>query len=196
MIAPIALLLIVVAFRVFVGIGGSGDMHGLLHNFSPIAAIALCGAVYLPRRIAVVLPILALLLSDIALNLFYKVSFFTPEILPRYFALVLVSALGFALRGKVRLPGLLAGSVAGSLLFYVITNTGSWLADSAYAKTAAGWLQALTVGTGNPAYPPTWWFYRHTAASDIVFTLLFVCCLSIGRKKTAESAAGAPVWAR
>jgi hypothetical protein len=171
-------------------------MHGILHNFSPIAAIALCGAVYLPRKLAAALPILALLLSDFALNLFYKVPFFTSEILPRYLALAFISALGFALRGKVRLPGLLASSVASSLLFYVITNTGSWFADSAYAKTAAGWVQALTIGTGNPAFPPTWWFYRHTAISDVVFTLHFVGCLAFGKKKTQEAAAHIPVSAR
>jgi len=183
MFAPIALLLLVVVCRVVFGIAGSTDMHGMLHNFSPIAAIALCGAVFLPKRIAAILPLAGLFLSDLALDLFYKVPFFSADILPRYLALVLISGLGFLLRGKVRLPGLLAGSFAGSILFYIITNTGSWLSDPAYAKTAAGWLQALTVGTGNPAYPPTWWFYRHTLASDLVFTLLFVGAIALSNKK-------------
>ncbi len=195
MIAPIALLVIVVVFRVLVGIGGSGDLHGMLHNFSPLAAIALCSAAYFPRRIAMALPLAALLLSDIALNIFYKVPFFTGEIIPRYLALALICVIGFAMRGKVRLPGLLAGSFAGSLLFFVITNTGSWLSDPAYAKTAAGWLQALTVGTGNPAYPPTIWFYRHTLVSDLAFTLLFFACIAFGNRK-AEQPVQAAVAAR
>ncbi len=176
MIAPLVLLLVVVVFRVVLGIAGSADMTWL-HNFSPVAAVALCGAVYLPRRVAWSLPLAILLLSDIALNLFhYHVPFFTMEILPRYFALAMIVGLGFALRGKVRITGMLAAALAGSLVFYVITNTGSWIGEPAYAKTFGGWLQALT--TGLPGYPSTWFFYRNTLASDLIFTALFVGCMS------------------
>ncbi len=176
MIAPLVLLLVVVISRVVLGIAGSADMTWL-HNFSPVAAIALCGAVYLPRRAAWFLPLAILLLSDLALNLFhYHVPFFTMEILPRYLALALIVALGFALRGKVRLAGMLGAALAGSLVFYGITNTGSWLGEPAYAKNVGGWLQALT--TGLPGYPSTWFFYRHTLVSDLVFTALFTVCMS------------------
>jgi hypothetical protein len=186
MFAAIALLLIVVAYRIVLGIAGSADLQWL-HNFSPVAAIALCGAVYLPRRIAWTLPIAMLLLSDIVLNVFhYRESLFTWNILPRYFALASIVALGFALRDRVRLAGLLAGSVAGSIIFYLVTNTGSWIADPGYAKTATGWLQAMT--TGLPGFPPTWWFYRHTLFSDLLFTVLFFTCVRLTSR--APAAAG------
>jgi hypothetical protein len=127
--------------------------------------------------VAFLLPLGMLFISDFVLNIFhYHQPFLTFDILPRYAALGLISGLGFVLRGRAGLVRLLLASFAGSLLFYFITNTGSWLHEPGYAKTAAGWLQALT--TGLPGYPSTWWFYRHTLASDLFFTTLFVLCVA------------------
>jgi hypothetical protein len=177
MFAALFLLVVVICYRIASGFLGSGDFHWL-HNFAPIAAVALCGAVYLPRRMAVILPLLMLLVSDVVLNLFhYHQPFFTFDILPRYAALGLISLLGFALRGRSSLLRLLAASVVGSLIFFVVTNTGSWLSDPGYSKTAAGWLQAMT--TGLPGYPSTWWFYRYTLLSDVFYTLLFAACMAV-----------------
>lgn len=179
MFAALALLVIVVVYRIVSGFAGSADFQWL-HNFAPVAAIALCGAVYLPRRAAIALPLAMLLISDVVLNVFhYHKPLLTVEIVPRYLALALISGLGLALRGRVNLLRLLACSIAGSIIFYVITNTGSWLYEPGYAKTTAGWLQALT--SGLPGYPPTWWFYRHTLASDLFFTLLFFACVAFSR---------------
>jgi hypothetical protein len=159
-----------------------------------VAAVALCGAVYLPRRIAAVLPIVMLFVSDLILNLFhYHQPFFTFDILPRYAALALISVLGFTLRGRSNLLRLLAASFAGSLIFFVITNTGSWLSEPGltaldhrtYARTAAGWFQAMT--TGLPGYPSTWWFYRYTLLSDLFYTALFVSCMSVRFKGEPEA---------
>jgi hypothetical protein len=190
MIAPLALLLVVVAYRVILGMAGSSDLHWL-HNFAPVAAIALCGAVYLPRRMAFVLPLGMLFASDVLLNLVhYHKPLFTLEIVPRYLALALIVAVGLALRGRVRLLGLLAASLAGSLIFYIITNTGSWLGEPAYPKTVAGWVQALTVGL--PGWPSTWWFYRHTLISDLLFTLVFVGCMALMRRPADAFAPAEP----
>ena len=170
--AAIVLLLVVILYRIFFGIVGSADFGGL-HNFSPIAAVALCGAVYLPRRLAVALPLVALLVSDAVLNLFhYHLPLLTFEIVPRYVALAIISGIGMTLRGRARLWPLLGASFVGSFIFFVITNTGSWIAAPEYAKTFAGWVQALT--TGIPGYPPTWWFYRQTLMGDLFFTGIFV----------------------
>jgi hypothetical protein len=169
--AAIVLLLVVILYRIFFGITQSADFGGL-HNFAPIAAVALCGAVYLPRRLAVALPLLGLFVSDLVLNLVhYHLPLLTFEIVPRYVVLVLISLMGLAMRNRARLLPLLAVSFAGSVLFFGITNTGSWIGDPGYAKTFAGWWQALTVGL--PGYPPTWWFYRHTLMGDLFFTTIF-----------------------
>jgi hypothetical protein len=184
MFAALFLLIVVVLYRVVSGFAGSADFHWL-HNFAPVAAIALCGAVYLPRRIAAILPLAMLFLSDLVLNLFhYHQPLFTFDILPRYVALALISGLGFALRGHASLLRLLGASVVGSLIFFVISNTGSWLYEPGYAKTLAGWLQAMT--SGLPGYPPTLWFYRWTLVSDVFYTLLFAVCMGATAKKEAQ----------
>ncbi|HEY3898053.1 MAG TPA: DUF6580 family putative transport protein [Chthoniobacter sp.] len=186
MFAALLLLVVVVAYRILSGFVGSHDFQWM-HNFAPVAAVGLCGAVYLPRRIAAILPLAMLFLSDLVLNLFcYHQPLFTFDILPRYLALALISLLGFALRGRSNLLRLLTASVAGSILFYLISNTGSWIYEPGYAKTAAGWVQAMT--SGLPGYPPTWWFYRYTLLSDVFFTLLFVACMSVPVKGESEIA--------
>ena len=185
MTPAILLLAVVVAYRVVLGMAGS-DSFQWLHNFAPVAAIALCGAVFLPKRAAILLPIGMLFLSDLVLNLVhYGEPMLTWQIVPRYAALGLTCAIGFFLRNreKTQMGSLLVGSVAGSLLFYVVTNTGSWLGDPGYAKTGAEWLRAMT--TGLPGFPPTWWFYKHTLISDVLFTALFAFSMSARRNKQA-----------
>lgn len=188
MFAAVLLLAIVIAYRIVLGFTHSADMTWL-HNFAPVSALALCGGFALSRRWAFALPLAGLFISDLALNLIhYHKPVLTFDILPRYAALALIVGLGLALRGKVRLPGLLAGSLVGSLLFYAITNTGSWLHEPAYAKTLGGWVQALT--SGIPGYPPTWSFYRHTLVSDLLFTLLFAGCMAWRPSSATEAVEG------
>jgi len=175
MIAAALLLVVVVAFRAVLGVTHMHDA-GWLHNFSPVAAIALCGAVYLPTRVAFVLPLLALLLSDLAINLGYGVPLVNGAMLVRYIALGLVAALGFALRRNALAPRVIGASVLGSIIFFLLTNTVSWLAEPAYAKDAVGWLAALT--TGLPGVRPTTLeFFRNSLVSDLLFTALFVFCM-------------------
>jgi hypothetical protein len=66
----------------------------------------------------------------------------------------------------------------GAILFYLVTNTASWFNDSEYAKTLAGWIQALT--TGRPdVHPTTWEFFRNTLLSGGIFTGLFVGAMKL-----------------
>ena len=79
---------------------------------------------------------------------------------------------------RVILPAMLGSS----LLFYIVTNTASWLTltEPSYAKTAAGWIQALT--TGLPGYAPTWTFLLKSLVSDLLFAALFLACIHWGRR--------------
>ena len=168
-----------VAYRLCTGLAGSHSQW--LPNFSPITAIALCGAIFLTKRLALFVPLAALFLSDLVLSSHYGVSPFGVEMLSRYVALGLVVALGWALRERPHPAAVLLAAAGGSTLFYVITNTGAWLASSLYAKTFAGWVQALT--TGLPGYPPTWVFFRNSLVSDLVFTALFLVCMAATRQE-------------
>ena len=128
-------------------------------NFTPIGAMALFSGAYLGRRaLAFVAPLAAMLLSDAVLG-FYSGMWVT------YLAVALVALLG-AIALQKRTPvriGLAA--VAGSALFFLVSNFGTWALSGMYPHTAAG-LAACYVA----AIP----FFQNTLAGDLFYaTLLF-----------------------
>ncbi|MGZ4965659.1 MAG: DUF6580 family putative transport protein, partial [Chthoniobacterales bacterium] len=137
MIAALLLILSAVAYRIVIGFYGHSDSIGLL-NFAPLAAIALCAAAYFPTKLKFTVPMIALLISDVVLNIHYHFSFFTPEVLSHYLGFALVGCLGLLLQNRPSLKTMLPASLAASLIFYVATNTFSWLTDPGYAKNFAG----------------------------------------------------------
>ncbi len=141
-------------------------------NFAPLAALALCGSLYLPRPWSWAGPLLALLISDIFLNLHYGVEGVTGTTLAAGVAYLLISAMGVQLARRPSAWWWLGGSLGASILFYFVTNTAAWWGLLAYDKSLAGWVQALT--TGLPGYPPTWTFLRASVISDLLFMMLFV----------------------
>ena len=162
----------------------------VLPNFSPLMASALCGALFLPGIIGLIIPLVALLLSDALLNLHYGVPVISMQLfwtLPCYLIAV---GIGWSLRERRlgMLPAL-AGTLTASVIFYFVTNTGCWLGQTAYSQTFAGWVQALT--TGLPGYPPTWQFFRNSIAGDLLFAALFV----VLERSLAKSRVALPVVA-
>ncbi|MCX7872595.1 MAG: hypothetical protein N2487_04850 [Verrucomicrobiae bacterium] len=150
-------------------------------NFSAAYALAYCAGLYFPGAMAWWFPLGAMFVTDIVLNIFYyHVSAITPFILAVYLCYGLLVLLGKKFRQSNSFIYLLSGGILGALLFYIITNTISWLADPGYQKNLAGWIQALT--TGLPGYPPTWVFFKNTLLSGGLFTGLFV-----GSMKIAEA---------
>jgi hypothetical protein len=181
MIPALVLVLCAVIYRVATGLAIiSGTTW--LSNFAPLAAIALCSAAYFPPRYRFSVPMIALLISDIVLNLHYRFPLFSPFVLSHYIAFALIGLLGLWLRNRAGWQTLLPASIGASLIFYCVTNTVSWIFDPGYPKTLAGFVQAQTVGL--PVYggsTPTWMFFRNTAISDFLFTAFFVACMQIGR---------------
>lgn len=189
MTAAILLLVVAVLYRLVTGY--AGDSLTWLPNFAPVAAIALCGSIYLPKRLALALPLSILFLSDLLLNAHFGASLLSVEMLPRYAVLLAIALGAGSLRANPGLARILGASLIGSVLFYVVTNTGSWFANPAYAKTAEGWIQALW--TGVPGYAPTWTFFRNSLVSDLLFSALFVACFSLGSlRQPARNQALAP----
>lgn len=185
MVVAVLLIVAAVAYRLVIAFtGGQHDVGAW--NFAPLAAIALCGGIYLPRRFAAIMPISILLISDLLLNFHYDVAIFHWHIVIRYVALILVVMLGLIIRKHPSLWRVLAGSIAASVLFYILTNTGSWFSSPAYAHNFAGWFQALTVG--EPGWPSTILFFRNTLISDLLFTVLFVASYHLAKPPSAEVA--------
>ena len=120
-------------------------------NFSPIEAVALFGGAYFAKRHwALLVPLLAMFASDLVLGLLnggiYWSYFASAGYLLVYACIALSTLLGFGLRGKVGAGRVLAYSLAGSVLFFVVTNFGAWLSDPSYPKTAAGLVACYVAG--------------------------------------------------
>jgi hypothetical protein len=177
MIPALFLVLAAVIYRVaatlLIGHGGSV----WLSNFTPLAAIALCGAIYFPRKYKFTVPFAALLFSDLILDFYYGASLADPLILCRYGAFALVGLLGLTISRRASLKTIVPASLVGSTIFYAVTNFFSWLTDPGYAKNFAGLIQSLTVGLPQYGSTPTWMFFRNSLLSDLFFTLLFVACM-------------------
>ena len=120
-------------------------------NFSPIAAIALFGGAYFAARAwAVLVPLAGLLISDLVLASIngglYASWFSGSGIWVIYGCIALTTAMGFGLRGKVTGVRVLGYSLAGSALFFVVTNFAAWLGNPMYPKTAAGLVASYVAG--------------------------------------------------
>ena len=190
MIPALILILSAVAYRIAAGLLiHSGATW--LSNFAPLAAIALCGAAYFPARFKFSIPLGALFISDLFLNYYYGATLIEPHIVGRYLALALIGLIGLALQDRASLKTLLPASIVGSTIFYLITNSFSWLSDPGYVKNFGGLIQALTVGLPEYSTTPTWMFFRNSILSDLFFTLLFVACMTFGRKPSRARAGAA-----
>src|SRR5438270_13545922 len=84
MIPALLLVTSAILFRILVGFFGPIDAVGWM-NFTPLAAIALCGAAYFPTRYKLTIPMFSLLWSDVVLNVFhYHASMGCPFVISHY----------------------------------------------------------------------------------------------------------------
>jgi hypothetical protein len=191
MIPAVLLVIAAVAYRVTTGLLiHSGTTW--LSNFAPFAAIALCSAAYFPTKLKFSLPLAGLFLSDVILNSYYGAPMFTPLIVCRYLALAVVGCIGLALQNQASFKTMLPASIAGSTIFYVITNVFAWISDPGYVKSLGGLIQALTVGLPQYSTTPSWMFFRNSLLSDLVFTSVFVVCMSFDRGAERSRAKALP----
>lgn len=146
-----------------------------LSNFAPLMALTFCGAVYFKDKRLWAVPFLALTFSDFFLNAYYAHTVHETwawwSVLVRLACFAAALPLGRLVAARKNWATLFGGALAASLVFYFVTNTDAWLRDPLYAKSVAGWWQALTIG--HPEFPPTLFFFRNTFISDLLFTGVF-----------------------
>ena len=105
-------------------------------NFTPILAMGLAGGVMFGARwVAFVVPLLALLLSDLALQALSGNGFYSGQWVV-YLAVAGVCWLGTLTR--VTVSGLIGSSVLASVGFFLVSNLGVWLSGTLYPATGAG----------------------------------------------------------
>lgn len=126
-------------------------------NVTPIAAMALFAGAYLPsKRLALIVPLAAMLLSDLLLG-------FHNTMLYVYVGMALTVAVGLLLRSRPRVMPAIAASLAASTIFFLLTNFGAWATSGLYPQTAEGLTMAYTAGIP---------FFRNSLLGDLLFTAL------------------------
>ncbi|MGD1044936.1 MAG: DUF6580 family putative transport protein [Bacteroidota bacterium] len=127
-------------------------------NFTPIAAMALAGGVYFNKRIALVVPLAALVISDLFIG-------FHNTILFVYGSFLLIGLIGLWLKSHKKPLPIFGATLFSSILFFVVTNFGVWLTGGGwfYPKTWQGLIECYTL-----AIP----FFRNTVAGDLVYTVV------------------------
>lgn len=186
-----AALILVAAVAVFRLIGplAGGPVSLILANVAPLAAVVVAGAIYLPRRVALAVPFGALFVSTLVVNWARGWPLASPYTAAVALCFGLVFALAWTIRGSRRVPAVLGMTVAGTVVFYLTSNTVAWIFEPAYARTFGGWLQSQTVGLPIPGAPPSWWFLVKSLAGDLLFISLM---MAVCHPRTAAAARPAP----
>ena len=156
----------------------------LPQNFSAAHALLFCAAFWLTGWMGWVLPMATIIVTDILLNVFaYDVTVLDPRLVTNWMILALFVVLAKWLARRRSYGRVFLGTLFGALLFYLVSNSVSWMVNPAYAKTIAGWVQALTVGL--PGFPPTWMFGLKTLLGTGLFTGLFAGAMKLSEAMDA-----------
>jgi len=117
-------------------------------NFTPIAGIALFGgASFKNKKLAFLLPLAGMLLSDCILELFSPGNGFHSSMLYVYSAFIMITILGFGIRKYAQKPAvLLSASLISTIIFFLVTNFGTWAAQNLYPHTFGGLMECYVAG--------------------------------------------------
>ncbi|MCC6384992.1 MAG: hypothetical protein LC117_01775 [Bacteroidia bacterium] len=130
-------------------------------NFTPLGAIALFSGVFIARKqLALIIPLAAILVSDILLEVTSGHGFHNTMIFV-YSSVILITLLGQILRKRLNGYTLLGSSLAGSVLFFLVTNFGVWvMGQGFYPMTWTGLTECYLAGIP---------FFRTTVVSDLFY---------------------------
>ncbi len=154
------MILGLVAFAIFVRLA----FH--LPNATPITALALVSSLYIGRRWAVIVPLVALFLSDLLIGFYdWRVM------LAVYGSFASIGVASMLLR---KYPTKLVGAgltLGSSLFFFLTTNFAVWAFSPWYAKSVAGLLYCYTLGLP---------FYRDMVLGDMIYVPLLMGVFAYG----------------
>lgn len=127
-----------------------------LPNFAPIAAMALFGGTFLDKKYALIIPLLALFLSDIF------IGFYSPYVMISvYGSFLLIGLIGIWLKNHKTAPNVIGVSLFGSIIFFLITNFAVWaVPHSMYAHNFGGLIESYIMGLP---------FFRNTILGDLFY---------------------------
>lgn len=154
--------LILIAGLLVIGIGWRLIPH--LPNFAPIGAIAITAGMIFRWYKAVWIPLSIMIVSDLIIGL-YQGFIWT------WLSVAILPLAGIILRRLPQIWRIPAGALSASLLFFIVSNFGVWIASGMYSHTLAGLADCYIM-----ALP----FLRNTMLSDLVFTGILLSAFEYG----------------
>jgi len=148
---------ILILIPVFIAFGVIMRLIPHSPNFTPIGAIALWSGIYLPKRYAFLVAIGAMLLSDLVIG-FYSLGIMASV----YLGWIIMTSLGTISKNKLH-AGL--SVIAGSLLFFLLTNFAVWLFGSFYPATFDGLISSYI-----NALP----FFRNSLTANLIYSTALI----------------------
>ncbi len=128
-------------------------------NFTPLGAMALlAGACIKDLRVSLLIPLVAMLLSDVILG-------FHSSMLYVYGAVILIVIGNHLWLKRLSLVSITLAAFASAFTFFVVTNFGAWLSHDMYAHNASGLAQSYIAGIP---------FFKNTLTSNLLFTAIGV----------------------
>ncbi len=122
-------------------------------NFAPVAALGLFGSAYLYKnRLAILTPLVSMFISDVILNNTIYSQYFTGFALLHeswywvYGSIILTTVLGYFTLKTVNVKTILTSSAVASILFFLITNFGTFLGSSMYPQNFGGLIACFAAG--------------------------------------------------
>ena len=118
------------------------------NSINPIIAIALfSGAIFKDKKLAFIMPLLAMLFSDVLMEVTnVGAGFYGIGQIGNYVCLLAVTFLGFAMK-KINVASVAGFSIGSTLLFFFLSNSNVYLfSASFYAPGFAGYMQCLAAG--------------------------------------------------
>ena len=153
-------------------------------NLETIGAAALFGGALLSSKyLRFIIPLVALFIGDLILSAILPVNagyVFGPTFFATYAAFALTVVIGRKLIGsQPKMKNVLVGSVASSLLFFVITNFASWAdpAFSMYTKDLSGLMTCYAMGIP---------FYKMTFVSNVLVSVAIFGLYGVYQKQFAS----------
>ena len=129
-------------------------------NATPITALAFVGGLYLGKRWALLLPCLALFLSDIFIGLYeWKIM------LSVYGSFLLIGILSAVVTRHRSFVPIGFSVIGASLFFFFVTNGAVWAFSPWYEKSISGLLYAYELGLP---------FLRNMLIGDVIYTTILI----------------------
>jgi hypothetical protein len=129
-------------------------------NFAPIAGIALFAGIYLPKKLAIIVPLVAMALSDFIIGTYQWQIMLTV-----YLAFIVTGLIGLVIKNNNKFRTVLGGTLLASIIFFISTNWAVWAFGTMYPHTLNGLLQSYLM-----ALP----FFRNTILGDLFYVGVLV----------------------